>query len=333
MFEFSVISGSTVKSILDDFPARSIAAVEAAYLAHHDGATVNPDSYFLRFPQDPRNRIIALPAAIDAGIDVAGIKWIASFPGNIDQGVPRASAVLVLNDPHTGYPFALLEGAYISAVRTAASAVLGAYWINGKRRTAASIGFIGAGVIARHILDMFVADDWRLDQVVVHDSDAASAQALSGHALARAGSGRVDTLEAALACDIVVFATNAGVPYVTPAQRFRAGQIVLNISLRDLAPELLVDANNVFDDVDHCMKANTSPHLAEQLTGGRDFVSGTLAQLIRGEIALDSDRPVIYSPFGMGILDLALGKSIYDEARKSGRGTAIPNFFGEERRW
>lgn len=333
MFEFSVISGSTVKSILDDFPARSIATVEAAYLAHHDGATVNPDSYFLRFPQQPRNRIIALPAAIDAGIDVAGIKWIASFPGNIEQGVPRASAVLVLNDPRTGYPFALLEGAYISAVRTAASAVLGAYWINGKQRSAGTISFIGAGVIARHILDMFVADGWRIEQVVVHDSDAASAQALASHAMARAGSGEVNTLGAALACDIVVFATNAGVPYVTAQQSFRAGQIVLNISLRDLAPELLVDANNLFDDVDHCMKANTSPHLAEQLTGGRDFVSGTLAQLIRAEIALDAGRPVIYSPFGMGILDLALGKSIYDEARKNGLDTAIPNFFGEERRW
>lgn len=333
MFEFSVISGSTVKSILDDFPARSIATVEAAYLAHHDGATVNPDSYFLRFPNDARNRIIALPAAIEAGIDVAGIKWIASFPGNIDQGVPRASAVLVLNDPRTGYPFALLEGAYISAVRTAASAVLGAYWIKGKERAARSVSFIGAGVIARHILDMFVADGWQLGQVVVHDSDAPSAQALASHAVARAGSASVDTLEAALDCDIVVFATNAGVPYVTAAQRFRPGQIVLNISLRDLAPELLVDANNLFDDVDHCMKANTSPHLAEQLTGGRDFVSGTLAQLIRAEIALDPARPVIYSPFGMGILDLALGKSIYDEASKHGLGTAIPNFFGEERRW
>ena len=42
---------------------------------------------------------------------------------------------------------------------------------------------------------------------------------------------------------------------------FKAGQVVLNISLRDIAPEIILNACNVFDDVEHCMKANTSPHL------------------------------------------------------------------------
>ncbi|QKJ68287.1 2,3-diaminopropionate biosynthesis protein SbnB (plasmid) [Deefgea piscis] len=335
MFEFNIIPGAVIKKILAENPRQTLNSVEASYLAHHDGETVNPDSYFLRFPQNEKNRIIALPASIHSDVNVSGIKWISSFPDNIRQGIPRASAVLILNDQETGYPFACLEASLISAARTAASAVLGAFWLNKQHRKVESIAFIGAGIIARNILDMFFADDWQLQKVSVYDKDAASAQAFSNYAAEQsdAETGVAIDLSAALEADIVVFATNAGTPYVLEPMRFRPGQIVLNISLRDIAPELIVGAWNIFDDVDHCLKASTSPHLAEQLTGSRDFVTGTLAELIRGQISVDDSRPLVYSPFGMGILDLALGKAIYDEALEQNHAIAIPHFFEETNRW
>jgi len=335
MFSFSVVSGVDVKNILESMPQQAIASAKLAYLAHHEGKTHNPDSYFLRFPEQQRNRIIALPAVIGDQVDVAGIKWISSFPENIRQGIPRASAVLVLNDLATGYPFALLEGSLISAARTAGSAVLGAYWINGQRRHTGSIAFIGAGIIARNIFDMFLADDWSFARMQVHDLSLASATAFSAHAQGRHPGMAVETVELteALNADIVVFATSSSTPYVPSATRFAPGQIVLNISLRDLRPESLLDANNLFDDVEHCMKADTSPHLAEQLLGDRRFVTGTLAQLMRAEIVLDEDKATVFSPFGMGILDLALGKHVLDQARLRGLALEIPGFFGETQRW
>ncbi|OLL30997.1 2,3-diaminopropionate biosynthesis protein SbnB [Burkholderia sp. SRS-W-2-2016] len=336
MFDFKVIPGTAVKAVLAEHAAAALDDVQAAYLAHHDRQTVNPDSYFLRFPDAPRDRIIALPASIGADIRVAGIKWIASFPQNVDRGLPRASAVLLLNDPATGYPFACIEGAIISAVRTAASAVLGAYWLNGCRRTAGTVAFVGAGVIARNIYDMFEADGWTFDEVLVHDTDSASAVALGAHVRMRVRNTKVaiaDSLEDALNADVVVFATNASSPYVHRPQGFSPRQTILNISLRDLAPELILSAFNVFDDVDHCLKAETSPHLAEKLCGDRRFVGGTLAALIRGEIKRDSTRPAVFSPFGMGILDLALGRRVYDKACARGLAIDVPGFFGETSRW
>jgi len=231
MIEFDVISGLHIKKILDKNVARSIQTVADTYLAHHDGKTVNPDSYFLRFPNNERNRIIALPASIDAETNVSGIKWIASFPDNIHSGLQRASAVLVLNDQTTGYPFALLEGSLISAVRTAASAVLAARWFNHQRKQVSSIGLIGAGVISRNILEMFLADEWTFESIRIRDLDADSSSAFAAYAATVTTCTDIAevSLARALQSDIVVFATNAGVPYVLPPMAFAPGQIILNI--------------------------------------------------------------------------------------------------------
>src|SRR6266446_3060959 len=133
-FELSIINGKTVFDIVRAHRAECIDVVRNAYLAHDKGQSVNPHSYFLRFPEKPDCRIIALPAFLGDGFGVAGLKWIASYPGNVQRGFPRASAVLVLNNYETGYPFAILESSIISAARTAASAALAACSRSGRWR-------------------------------------------------------------------------------------------------------------------------------------------------------------------------------------------------------
>src|SRR5438876_5122650 len=145
-FELSIINGKTVNDIVRAHRPECMDVVKHAYLAHARGQAINPHSYFLRFPEKPDSRIIALPAFLGDGFAVAGLKWIASYPGNVRKGFPRASAVLILNDYETGYPFAILESAGLSAARTAASAALAAYWLNGRSRKAQSLGIVGTGL-------------------------------------------------------------------------------------------------------------------------------------------------------------------------------------------
>jgi len=335
MPEFSVISGATVREIITRDRGEIVQEVRRTYLDHQAGKTVNPRSYFLRFPDKPDSRIIALPAYLGNHHDVAGIKWISSFPGNITRGIQRASAVLVLNDYETGYPVALIEASQISAARTAASAVLAAEVLTGGR-VAGVVAVVGAGVIGRGILDFLAAQDWELGVVTIYDKVADYASAMAGYTRSRLGyTARVagDLAAALRPADLVVLVTNSGQPHILDPEAFAPDKVVLNISLRDIGPHIIAASSNVVDDVDHCLTADTSPHLAEQAYGHRDFITGTLAQVMLGEVTIGAGAPIIFSPFGLGVLDLAVGSLVYRKAVDSGQAITIPDFFAETTRW
>jgi N-[(2S)-2-amino-2-carboxyethyl]-L-glutamate dehydrogenase len=337
MTTFAVISGAEVRHALTGREREVVALVEAAYRLHGAGDSVNPPSYFLRFPDRPSSRIIALPASIGGHVRVDGLKWISSFPENVGAGIPRASAVLILNDQDTGYPFACLEASIISATRTAASAALAAEWLSRERPRPTRIGFFGAGLIARYVHTFLTGTGWSFEEVGVHDLSTESATGFCGY-LDRSGvGGRITVHDGAegliRSSDLIVFATVAGGPHVSEPRWFEHDPLVLHLSLRDLAPEIVLTSTNIVDDVDHCLKADSSPHLAEQLTGNRDFVHGTLDDVMAGRVIVPADRPVVFSPFGLGVLDLAVGKYVYDRVAANGGLHVLDDFFHELRRY
>jgi len=331
---FTVISGRQVDSVLTGDERRVIDIVADAYRTHGAGDTVNPPSYFLRFPDRPEARIIALPASLGGDNGVDGLKWISSFPANIHSGLPRASAVLTLNDPRTGYPRACMEASIISAARTAASAALAARVLSAGRPAPRRLGIVGTGLIARFTHRYLAAAEFDFAEIGLHDLNPEQANSFRDRYLANAAPGTPvtvhDTHSALIeASDLVVFATVSGEPYVTDLAAFTHHPLVLHVSLRDLAPEILLESVNVLDDVEHCLKANTSPHLVEQRLGHRDFIAGTLDDVLRGELTVPADQTVIFSPFGLGVLDLAVAGHVYAELSRTGQLVTVPDFFYE----
>jgi N-[(2S)-2-amino-2-carboxyethyl]-L-glutamate dehydrogenase len=335
--QFAVISGAQVQQALQGRESQVVQLVEDTYRLHGAGDSINPPSYFLRFPDRPSSRIIALPASVGGPVRVDGLKWISSFPDNVAAGIPRASAVLILNDHDTGYPFACVESSIISATRTAASAVLAADWLSRDRTRPARVGFVGAGLIARYIHTFLDRTGWAFDEVGVHDLSADSTAGFRDYLERSGGADRItmhDSAESLVrSSDLVVFATIASSPHVQQVSWFAHNPVVLHVSLRDLAPEILLASTNIVDDVEHCLKANTSPHLVEQLTGNRDFLHGTLPDVIAGRVAVPADRPVVFSPFGLGVLDLAVGKYVYDQVLHAGELHVVDDFFHDLRRY
>jgi 2,3-diaminopropionate biosynthesis protein SbnB len=331
---FYVIPGSTVKSAIDDNKDQVFDAVEAAYRLHASGDAINPDSYFLRYPDKPSARIIALPAHLGGAVQKSGIKWISSFPENRAGNLARASAVLILNDATTGYPLACIEASLISATRTAASAALAAEHIS-PNPFGGTLGVVGTGVIARTTVEWLLFRNWKFRKISLYDVDRKEAEHFSKWLRDRRNlrADIQDRLEDAI-CDasLILFTTTASDPYLDDKKLFEHSPTVLHLSLRDICVNVILASQNIVDDVDHCLKANTSLHLTEMATGNRDFVSGRLVDILERKLKLD-DRPRIFSPFGLGILDLAVGNFVLEAARSSNAAIALPDFFSNSARW
>lgn len=329
-----ILKGDEVSALLAGQERALIDVVKRAYEAHARGESSLPNSTFLRFPNDGKNRIIALPAYLGSEFKGAGIKWVSSFPGNVEMGLERASAVVILNSPLTGRPRAILEGSVISAKRTAASAALAAQYLH-RRREVDSVGLLGCGLInfeiERFLLSVFPG----IERVYLYDVNAERARQSKEKSERAFGQITVETVESIETlfekCPLVSIATTATEPHIFALTGLEEGSTILHISLRDLAPAVILGCDNVVDDVEHVCHNQTSVHLAEQLAGQRDFIRCNLADIMMGVAVRrkDADRTVVFSPFGLGVLDIAVSEFVYTRALEEGLGTAMTSFLPE----
>lgn len=327
--EMTILSGEDIRRLLDGRGPHVIDIVRDAYTLHAEGRSSVPHSTFLRFTDQPRNRMIALPAYVGGAQAAAGMKWISSFPDNVGRGFERASGLVVLNHLDTGWPAAVLEGSIISSTRTAASAALAAQYCRAPG-TEPLAGLIGCGRINYEIatfIAMLLPD---VRTFLLVDLDRQRAERLQralqqrGFEAALAASG-ADVLARA---PIVSFATTAATPHVMTLPAHPPGALWLHVSLRDVAPEVVLAADNVVDDVEHACRERTSLHLTEMAVGHRQFVRTTIADVLLGrQPARRSERePVLFSPFGLGVLDIAVASYVLRLARSEGAGLRVPDF-------
>jgi 2,3-diaminopropionate biosynthesis protein SbnB len=329
-----ILKGHEVDQLLTGRELELIQTVRKAYEIHHAGQSSLPHSTFLRLNNNERNRIIALPAYLGGDFEIAGMKWISSFPENLTRGLERASAVMVLNSASTGRPEAILEGSLISAKRTAASAALAAKTLAVDREIS-TVGLVGAGLINFEVARFLVASCAELKKLRVFDLDLDRARQFRNKSQATFNRVEVEVIrdieDVFRNTSLISLATTAITPHIDDLPHCVPGTTILHISLRDLSPEVILTCDNVVDDVDHVCRANTSVHLAEQLVGNRDFIRCSLAEILRGYAGArrDEDSIAVFSPFGLGVLDLAVGALVRDLAIANRMGTTLNSFIRE----
>jgi ornithine cyclodeaminase/alanine dehydrogenase-like protein (mu-crystallin family) len=185
------------------------------------------------------------------------------------------------------------------------------------------------------VLRFLLAVQPLLTNCVVFDVDATRANQFAQKCAAEFPKLTVETAatieELLRSCNLIALATNASRPHISDLSACSAGSTILHVSLRDLTPEIILACDNVVDDVDHVCRAQTSVHLAEQLNGERGFLRCTLGEILIGAAPSrrDANEIAVFSPFGLGILDLAVSSLVCDLARDRNAGTVVESFLPE----
>jgi ornithine cyclodeaminase/alanine dehydrogenase len=141
-----------------------LAAVEEGFALKGLGKTEMPPKPGIH-PR-PDCFIHAMPAYIK-GQESAGLKWVSGFPPNVAKGLPYITGLLILNDPETGIPIAVMDCAWLTAMRTGASAGISAKYL--ARKDSRVVGIVGCGVQARTSLMALVEAVGGLRQVRCYD--------------------------------------------------------------------------------------------------------------------------------------------------------------------
>jgi ornithine cyclodeaminase/alanine dehydrogenase-like protein (mu-crystallin family) len=96
----------------------------------------------------------AMPAYIPA-LNAAGMKWVSSYAGNNPRGLPNINGLIILNDPETGIPYAVMDCTWITGCRTGAATALAARFL--ARHDSRIAGIIACGVQGRANLEALAA--------------------------------------------------------------------------------------------------------------------------------------------------------------------------------
>jgi ornithine cyclodeaminase len=239
-----------------------------------------------------------------------------------------------LNSTETGRPRAIIEGSIISAKRTGASAALAAQQSHNHHGDS-RFGVIGAGPINFEVARFLLAARSEFRSCSVFDVDPSRARQFADKFETEFDGcnaqvvGELD--EVLRGCSLLSVATNASRPHINDLSQCLPGTTILHVSLRDLDPEIILSCDNILDDIDHVCRAQTSVHLAEQLAGSRDFLRCTLGEILNGAAPprRNADGLTVFSPFGLGILDLAVSTLVCELAEKQQVGTVIESFLPE----
>jgi ornithine cyclodeaminase/alanine dehydrogenase len=143
-----------------------------------------------------------MPASIPA-MKSAGVKWVSGYPGNQAKGLPYITGLLILNDTETGIPIAVMDCAWITAMRTGAASAISAKYL--ARPESSTIGILACGVQGHTNLEAMNVL-FPLKKVKAFDTNAAQAKKLAEFAknLDLGVEIVADPKRAVTGCDIVV---------------------------------------------------------------------------------------------------------------------------------
>jgi alanine dehydrogenase len=315
--------------------AECITSQEHAFREHGLGNAQTPHRLGMKVPgQD--GLYIAMPSyigqtsAAQTQTGAMAVKVLTFYPGNPAAGLPAIVATVLLHDPQTGALLAIMEGASVTGLRTAAGSAVATKYL--ARAEAATVGILGSGVQAEsHLVAMCAVRPVQTAWVYSRDRDRRTDFAERMAARLGIEVTPVSSARAAVeGADIIVTATTAREPIVD-GDWFAAGAHINCVGSgipdrRELDDKIVQRAKIVVDT--HASAMEEAGDLLIPLSTGlitREAIHADLGEVLTGQRAgrTDPHEITIFKSVGVALQDVAAGAWAYRRARELGLGQNV----------
>jgi alanine dehydrogenase len=300
----------------------TLEAVEHAFEMHGKNAVQMPAKIYLEFE---KGDLRAMPAYLDGK---AGVKWVNSHPNNSEVGLPTVMALLIFNDPETGFPLAVMDATHITNMRTGAAGGIASKYL--ARKDSRVLGFVGCGMQAYTQLSAH-SEFFNIEKVKAFDIIASRAKKFADYCIKKGVDAEVTSIEGACDCDILITTTPSRKPIVK-GEWVNAGTHINAIGAdapgkQELESRLIKNARVFVDDRE---QAFHSGEVNVPLSTGiiaPEEIAGTIGEVITGKVkGRIGDEITIFDSTGLAIQDIATASIVLKRATEEGLGLKVKFF-------
>jgi ornithine cyclodeaminase/alanine dehydrogenase-like protein (mu-crystallin family) len=321
----NLIPREDVEIIFKNDPGLPLHIVEKAFEKRAKNRVLLPDKISQVFNEVTQERINCMPATL-LDEEVCGVKWVSVFPPNSKKQLLNVTGVILLSSLKTGYPLAMLDGTYITALRTAALGAIAAKYLS--RKESSTIGFIGSGEQARMHFKM-IRQVRPIKECYVASKDKASENAFieelhDDYPDVTFVSCIGDYEKAAEKADIIVTAVSCQQPLLK-AQYIKQGATYIHVggwedeyAVAQRADKIVCDE---WESVKHRSQTLSRMYYDGLLTD-RDIYAD-IGEIISGKKAgRENDYEFIYfNSVGLAFIDMMFAYEIYKFSQENAMGT------------
>jgi len=316
-----------VKSVIDMYSDMKV--VESAFRQHGLGKVQMPPKsylYYTAYNGDLRT----MPAYLEEE-DITGVKIVNVHPGNPARGLPTVMALIVLISPETGAPVAIMDGTYLTDIRTGAAGGIAAKYL--ARKDSKVIGMVGAGNQAKtQLAALCEVFEPELVKVTSRTRDSCKQFIREMADVTSSEIHSKDKVEEVCDCDILVTTTPTRKPIVK-AQWIKEGTHINAIGAdavgkEELDPELLIRSKIVVDDMVQALHSGeVNVPLSKHYISEND-IHAQLGEVITGlKPGRTSEEEItIFDSTGLAIQDVASAHLVYERAVSKGLGREVRMF-------
>jgi alanine dehydrogenase len=302
--------------------------VEAAFAAHGREETRMPPKIYLDLPEF-KGDFRAMPAYIPS-LKAAGVKWVSSHTANPEKGLPAVIAVLILSDPETAEPLAVMDATHITLMRTGAAGGVATRHL--AREDSSVLALVGAGVQSHAQLDA-IRLVRPIRQVRLADPNPAAIKLFMEHFGDDSALEIVtckETREAVAGADIVVTTTPCRKPVVERAWVENGTHINAigadAVGKQELETAILRDARVFIDDREQALHSGEVNVPVSQGQWSADQIAGSLGAVVAGRSPgrREAGDITVFDSTGLAVQDMAVARAVYDLALETKTGQTLP---------